>query len=170
MIEVIIGFLLIPIVYWILFAFLVIATIYQSEQDNLTTSLSLFIGSVSLGLLKYGSFTNLFEFVKENPGSIIVLILLYLIIGIIWSFFKWYLFIKEQVKSKEITISTKYRIDVTYNKKKIINWIIVWVPSITWFLINDPIRRVGNFIYNSLEKTYQNVSDSIWSKVVGSKK
>lgn len=161
MIEVLVDILLIPVIYWTVFSFFIVSTIYLSEDDSLMPSVSFFIGTIGLGILKFGSFSYLFEFVKENPSTIIVLVIFYLIIGIIWSLFKWYLFIKDKVKVRPDLNASKYDLKVDYNKEKIITWIIVWVPSMAWFLVNDPIRRVGNFIYDRLHSTYKSMADKI---------
>lgn len=158
MIEFIASLLLFPIIFWGLLTLFIIGSIYKVEDESLGASFSLFLGVIGLGILKYGSFSDLYDYVKENPSTIIVLVVAYFIVGIIWSFFKWYLFLKNNKVTSNIS---KTYVSVEYNREKIITWIIVWVPSMTWFLINDPVRRVGNFIYYSLSNSYQRMSDKI---------
>lgn len=50
------------------------------------------------------------------------------------------------------------------NKARITSWIVWWPWSALWTLLNDPIRRLAEFIYNRLQTTYQAVANSVFSK------
>jgi hypothetical protein len=47
-------------------------------------------------------------------------------------------------------------------KHKITAWITLWVPSAIWFVLNDPIRRIGNAIYEKLKASFQGISDKVF--------
>jgi hypothetical protein len=47
-------------------------------------------------------------------------------------------------------------------KARIIAWIAYWPPSLFWTLLNNPLRRIGNMIYESVLNILKNISDSAW--------
>jgi hypothetical protein len=50
-------------------------------------------------------------------------------------------------------------LQVTQHKSEIYMWWLCWPLNMFWTLLNDPIRRIGNFIYHLLGDTLQNISD-----------
>jgi hypothetical protein len=50
-------------------------------------------------------------------------------------------------------------LQATQHKSEIYMWWLCWPLSMFWTLLNDPIRRIGNFIYHLLGNTLQNISD-----------
>ena len=47
-------------------------------------------------------------------------------------------------------------------KGRIIAWGGYWPPSMVWTILNDPLRRIGNWIYRMLGSTLKRISDSAW--------
>ena len=47
-------------------------------------------------------------------------------------------------------------------KARITAWIVYWPPSLFWTLLNDPFRRIGRMIYESVAHILKNISDSAW--------
>ena len=47
-------------------------------------------------------------------------------------------------------------------KNRIISWIVYWPPSLFWTLLNDPLRRIGQLIYEAVTKSLKSISDSAW--------
>lgn len=50
------------------------------------------------------------------------------------------------------------------NKSRIISWMAFWPFSMVGTLINDPIRRAFNFLFNSLKALYQKMADRIMAE------
>jgi hypothetical protein len=50
------------------------------------------------------------------------------------------------------------------NKARITSWIVWWPWSALWTILNDPIRRIAEFIYNRLQSTYQAVANRVFAK------
>ena len=48
---------------------------------------------------------------------------------------------------------------IVHNKARFILWMSAWPLSAAWTLINDPARRLYNFIYYRLAKNLQAISD-----------
>ncbi len=53
---------------------------------------------------------------------------------------------------------------VERNKGRIIFWMSYWPASALWTLLNDPITRIGRFIYNRVGHLFQKMSDAMFSK------
>jgi hypothetical protein len=44
-------------------------------------------------------------------------------------------------------------------KEDIVKWIMFWPISAVWTLINDPFRKIGNFLFERFKNSYQRLSD-----------
>lgn len=47
-------------------------------------------------------------------------------------------------------------------KPNIIGWIVFWPTVFIWTMIDNPLKRVGTYIYNQLGGTYNRISNSIF--------
>jgi hypothetical protein len=182
----ILGILALPIVFWTLFALECWWLIWATEDESLSGAFWAILCGGGLAVIEFGSFTAFFGAIKANPMLLLIAIITYLVAGTAWSFFKWYLFVGEKAKTinlllesgitkdaiahkyatydmkKETILETNFAClapNVKEYKKKITTWIILWVPSSIWFLVNDPIRRTANWIYDRVKGLFQAVSD-----------
>jgi len=53
---------------------------------------------------------------------------------------------------------------ISDNKARITSWIVWWPWSALWTILNDPIRRLAEFIYNRLQTTYQAIANRVFAK------
>lgn len=51
------------------------------------------------------------------------------------------------------------------HKSSITQWIAFWPVSLTWTLINDPVRKVANYIFNKIKGTFQRISDAMFAGI-----
>ncbi len=51
------------------------------------------------------------------------------------------------------------------NKALITSWISHWPISALWTLINDPIKKLLNFIFNQIKSVFQKMSNRIFRSV-----
>ena len=51
------------------------------------------------------------------------------------------------------------------NKSLIISWILHWPISVTWTMINDPIKKVVNYIFEQIKGLFQKISNSIFRDI-----
>jgi len=52
---------------------------------------------------------------------------------------------------------------VTRHKQQIYLWLCYWPWSLTWTLIDDPVRRAFRWIYGEIRQSLQRVSDDVWA-------
>lgn len=79
--------------------------------------------------------------------------------------FLWVLVWSENESYWETNSSSEKSLQLTPQikdyKGKLIGWIMFWVTSLVWTLLNDPIRRIANWIYLKMSSIYQNMANSI---------
>lgn len=55
----------------------------------------------------------------------------------------------------------------TRNKRRITAWMAYWPFSVVGTVINDPIRRLFKFLFNSFKALYQKIADHVFRNEVG---
>lgn len=132
------------------------------------------LGACEFWLFK-GCLTPLFVYVKDNPGVVVFGAVSYLVLGVLWSFFRWYVYLKDYKRAKQealkaeltynktavVRISEDY-INPSNNKSRLISWMGYWPLSVSWFLVNKPVTRLYNWIFEKVSATYQQISNSVF--------
>ena len=116
-----------------------------------------------------GSLLTIKDYVLNNPLQILEYIGLYVVAGIVWSFYKWYVYLKKNVeKLKERgTKSTNFKkdysniFDASENKESIIAWMIYWPFSAFWYIISDPITKFYKWLFEKFSGIYENITNSV---------
>jgi hypothetical protein len=106
--------------------------------------------------------------IVNNPGTVVLMMLGYLLIGVIWSIRKWYVYVgkkKNKILNKikdgdTIGTNIEFDLDLRYHKGRIISWMCYWPFSVVWFLINDPVRAIYNFIFEKIKRIYGRIAES----------
>lgn len=63
------------------------------------------------------------------------------------------------------TIVDAIKPQASKHKAAICEWIAFWPVSFTWTMINDPVRKVVNYIFSRIKGTFQKMSDSMFAGV-----
>jgi len=156
--------------FWGLLVVPSIIILVALEHDREFTA---FLAIVAMGLmLQLYSGVGLVPYVLHNPSSIFWLALTYLAAGTVWSFFKWYLHCRDERKRLDEYNRRKKKGTSMYgfggkpekpiaadSKSRITGWMTLWPWSLVWFIINDPVRRAFNAIYEKFSGAYQKISD-----------
>jgi hypothetical protein len=113
---------------------------------------------------------NIWEQLTTNTGVILSYVGIYISIGIVWSFVKWYFFLlKKRDRLKELLVySPDMRISIpsaAEYKGRIISWMTYWPFSGVWTIINDPIKRLFKYIYGRFNNLYQAMSNNMFSEL-----
>lgn len=143
--------------------------------------------------------------VKAHAVDTLIYALIYVGVGIAWSFAKWFSFliqfrdkfreererflvsknldpksqVPEELREKlseflsnnygykpaprqfrDNPLSEKPR--ASNNKSRIVSWMSLWPCSVVGTLLNDPIRRLFNFLFNNFKALYQRMADHIF--------
>ena len=101
-------------------------------------------------------------------------LIVYLVIGAIWSLFKWRQAVlkekkyaernyegTESEKSEYIIEETKNRLDSDYSVEDRVHWIVSWPFGVIGYIFGDMIINAFEFIVQRLSKTYDKITNSI---------
>jgi hypothetical protein len=139
-------------------AMLIILIAVASEHAKLATWVVAFI--VTISFFSKGFVWQLFWGISWNTGLVAVI---YLGIGLIWSFAHWYWYVKSLV---EEGYKKGNRINPRENVGHIVSWIFYWPFDLVYTFLNEPLRRFGLFCVRSLSGVYDGISNMIIRKLV----
>jgi len=101
------------------------------------------------------------NFILNNTGITFMYCTLYLIAGVVWSFYKYFLFIRKWIyivkDNPNYVDKEAYVRDVTsiqYNIGKISSWIVNWPFSIIYYVFNNLIKDCIEFIIEHFSFVY----------------
>lgn len=104
---------------------------------------------------------NTATWIYNNPGRTTFNVVIYTVIGVLWSFYKWYLYMVAYKKSRSgYTFVTPPK--AAENKGTIISWMSYWPVSVFWYVINDPVKKFFNFVYERTGKVYDRITDRVF--------
>lgn len=174
--------------WWI--AIPVAAIFFMATIEYGKSVLATFVFFVILGLFQVFTDVKPLQYIMHNPLESAVIAALYVGIGVVYVWFKWWSFCGDIVRAlksdlerlpqlgknwKDGTYYVKSngynyklkdgRIPVNEHKARIFGWIFYWPTSAAWTLVNDPIRRLFNFIYDRISGGLQKIADAAMAKV-----
>jgi hypothetical protein len=173
--------------FWLLILVAIGLVIYALEEsdDNGITWATVTMVAMLVLLYFFGSkqtIVDCFHFIVQRPGTTLILIAGYVALGVVWSFVKWFIFIRKKKdkimeKHKDKTTFTEYdardikyaissSLSVSNHKGKIISWMTYWPISLLWNMINDPVRKMFTFIYGRVQGMYGKMSARIEKKML----
>lgn len=167
----------------IIFIFITIAT----EIEWFGWSTFTLIGSVIAAHFLH--VLDILPYVKTHILYSIIYSISYMVIGISWSFPKWFFFLRNERDKTREWLKTQYIVSyesydppgikykntyetlnppvinipqASFHKGKIIAWCAYWPFSLIGTLLNDPARKAFNIIFDQFKNLYQKMADSIF--------
>lgn len=110
-------------------------------------------------------FTDLgIDSIFDNLSVIMTIFLCYSIVGIFWSFAKWYFYLLDWVKKDKILPYSNKKIKpiVRDNRSKIIAWILYWPLSFISTFIKELIYTRLSKFYSKIDNVYQKISNYVF--------
>ena len=194
----------------LLVAFILETVLTETENFGWATVTLILLGVGSVVAGHWFHTYSIVDFVKDHGLWTLVYVAVYLVVGIAWSFAKWFSYLmsfrdafREQkeafFKSKglEGLVSTApipeellpafkqfvhdnvgwhspfrnqlqllERPRAIRNKTRITAWASFWPFSFVGTLLNDPVRRLFNFLFNWFKALYQQLADWVFRKDV----
>ena len=155
--------------FWLLvtLAVILIFVSIESDKPNLRPNLIVITTIALIYFLGSGdALRNLFSNVISNPSMIIVFVIAYTLVGLLWSFFKWYTFLLDWKSRNKGRTFEKYDLpSPTKHKSMLVSSMIYWPFSVIWYAINKPVRRFFNWIYNEFVGVYDRIQKSVLKDV-----
>lgn len=114
---------------------------------------------------------NIGIFLRDNPVLILSCFLGYIVVGLVWAFFKWYFFVsnkleyhkKQKEKYKHHTFSVPSAGD---NKFRIMSWMYFWPFSASWTLVNQPLKKSFKYVYEKTGVTFDKIAKKMFKSLV----
>jgi len=97
--------------------------------------------------------------VIANPLLTVYCILGYLVIGVLWSFFKYYSFVRERKRDGY----TYEMLQNANNKGRVITWMAYWPFSAIAHLVGDGLYKLFVWIYDQVSGVYDRILKSVYS-------
>ena len=104
---------------------------------------------------------NPFMAVWYNLKEIAVFVMAYGLIGILWSFIRWGIYVRKEAKKAraEGAKSRPTHTYASYNKARIISWIGHWPFSVIGTFFGEFLKGVLVWIYNQLSGVYEKMGN-----------
>ncbi len=155
--------------FWMWFVLgLVVTTLVNYDNGKAATGILFAFCAIWFGT-HLDVFYQVVNYVKNNPATIVVYSVIYLTVGVLWSFGKLYFKAKEdKEQGRQIkNYSSRQKIGnyvptVSDYKEDIFRWISYWPLSMIWFLFDSPLRRFINFVINMFSGLYQSLINSVY--------
>ncbi len=152
----------IGIVGWLVLLGLFVVSVAISEYERVEF---VFFVAVALSIFLYfWNGTNVPLILWKNAGSGFTFTITWLVIGTVWSFWKWDRFCAKaratydtRVGSSKLTWED-YIPRAMANKRKFVNWIILWPQSIFWYVFSDLISDLIDIILRQLGHVYDAIA------------
>lgn len=112
---------------------------------------------------------SIWEFITSHTATAIAFVALYFAAGVVWSFFKWFFYlrtVRERYEKREINIRQADIPLAKNNINRISTWISYWVVSLLWTLINDPVRKFCRFLVFTFGSFYDRMSNQAFAGIV----
>lgn len=173
---------------WITLLAVLVLIICEATESPI---LAAFTVLVALVLYQLVGGVDILGYIKSNPLSLFKWAGVYLVLGVVWGTFKWWLYAHKQLDSfKEFKASflqshnvvgdkvpdnlkekwldkSNHLYDfppkVSRHKSRIIRWMAYWPTSVLWTLADDFIRKIYTVIYNKISSTLQRISNSVFA-------
>lgn len=110
-----------------------------------------------------GMTQNIWFYILEHTFLVVGYITLYVFSGILWSLYKWKVYLKNEVekfKERKDYYALKF-LKPSYKKELIISWLIYWPFSFGWFIIHKPITKIYKGLYDKISGVYNSMYKSI---------
>lgn len=171
-------YVLIPV--YIIFLMIMVEGMHKPGFAT-TTLISLLIG------LQLFSDVRPFTYAVHHPLAIISYFIAYIALGFVYVWFKWASFVSMAVRRitalvtkdpndpKEFSNAISaarclgYKsipFQVSDHKGKIITWMAYWPVSLTWTVLNDPLRRLFEYLYTVISHSLQMISNRAFAQII----
>ena len=163
--------------FWLLLIISFILISLAVEFDHGIKAFLVLFGT--LLVFHFANDSHVFRWIAENPGHLIAYLLGYFAIGTFWTYVKWYFFVlkkKEEAEKQLDDLKTsnlnlyndqkkwiQKAPEVKVYKRKIIRWMAYWPFSAAWTILNDPLKRIFEWIFKRISTSLQTMSNKMFS-------
>lgn len=165
-------------IFWLLFVLVLVAMFISVETESPFSATVVMIATALVAWWFYDF--NIITYILNNAGLVSAVVATYFVMGVIWARGKWEFFIRgarrayEEVRNmyaNKMPSSFDYYgkqsvpPQIRDNKSRFMIWMAYWPASMLWTLINDPVRRLFEWVYTSTAASLQRSSDNVFSDI-----
>lgn len=159
------------ILFWCLIALIFFIVLVSHEWDDeaqfgwpITT---LLIGGIVMYFCYKSDWNNVLT--ELNFRKLLIFSIIWLVIGLAWSFFKWFKFVRKKYKKFKESYPAKVDVeDVKYryipkvsdNKEQITTWIVFWPFSVIRYALESLLKDFFNGIIKMFTGWYDRITIS----------
>lgn len=154
------------IAFWIVITLVCsfIIGLLENEKFGWLTSLTVVYLAMFYFMGDTKGLNDFFVGIWQNPLGPIFWFIGYTLFGLFWSFFRWYIYLKDYKKEHEGKDMSYYRPYLNEHKNSIVAWIVYWPLSVLWFVINKPIKGFFDWIFNLVRGIYQGILNKMFKE------
>ena len=139
----------------------IITTLVEKEQGTIATIC--IIGLVVLAhFAGYDPYLRaIWEYVSINIWQTALAVVGYIVVGVLYSFWRWFLFLKSYKRkySKPTYSSGPLKpLEASSYKMDLVRWVSYWPFCMWWTLLNEPIK----WIVETLGGVYDSISKKVF--------
>ena len=144
---------------------------------------------ITFALFQWLFKVDLWSYLLLNYLSFLLYSVYYFIIGSVWSIFKWFRFVKTELKEYlnlkqaflkkhqvveiPLPLLEAWKSEISYKSwppspskhKGIVRWILVWPVYMVWFILEDFLSWVGEKLYSCISRVYSSISDRLFAEM-----
>ena len=98
-------------------------------------------------------------FAGARVATLAAIAVVYLVLGVLWAFKKWYDFVIEKKRDRS---KDQKAPSAAQHKAQITSWMTLWPFSFTWWVLTWP-RRAFVWLYDRLSTVFDRISARIWA-------
>lgn len=104
---------------------------------------------------------SIWNYAIANPWGLVHDLTYYVVAGVIWAYVKWGFFVNKQYANWKSIFKSSTSFDLPSAmeyKAEIMGWLAFWPWSFVWTMLNDPIRKFFNTLFNLLSESFDSIS------------
>jgi hypothetical protein len=175
--------------YGIIFVLFLVGTIFAEVDDNSSTFP--FVPAICSAIFYFFlGRTDFYQYFDYSALQFAILGVVYLIVGSVWSFIKWYMYSKNKLPAykreleyelkkyevssfRDLNDEDKKKVEkelsglipkVTNNKSRVISWIVYWPLSIVRYIFTEFLYDMFSGIFNLIKDYFQSVTNNMYNK------
>lgn len=130
-----------------------IATAFVVNENGICAFIIIVIAGLVIDKWFAPFLRDIGNWIADNTLLFIVSIVGYIVIGIIWSCFKWFWFLRGEKRPRHYetgSLTMTYRFDL-------MRWVGYWPLSLTWDIAQWPLTKVWKHVYHLMLNTYKRI-------------
>jgi len=129
-------------------------------ENGLWGFFSLLVAACTYGfVLDKQAPSSLWSWITTNPVQLILGTVGYVIVGVLWSFFKYYSYVRE---GKRKGVSKDYMSDGIAGKA--MTWTAYWPVSLVLHFAGDGIYKFFRWVYDQVSGVYGKILDKVYGE------